>query len=451
MPSARGDVLLVCGRGFRARPCAHRAAPVCARRHLLHRWHNLARPAERRLAQRTAPQKFRGFRAVARALLQHLPMHFHSLNWSYAGLACLLLCCSAQTQSAGDEPETPTDVRNEPEAPTLVPQVWEGALSVQHIEGEGFHQIWGTDDRLWALGEPKAPQGASGSGLPLQPCPSRNRLPADNILRRSGPTGWEAMPLPESPALSSLHGSSDSNVWMVGMDGAALSFDGASWRVHDVRSADGLEFEEATEPCAELSLRSVFARSPDDVWAVGHIFPSRLGPGLVLHYDGQAWRRDAIDTLDGLFDVWASSPTDAWAVGASGSIFHYDGDTWHPFDGKTSDYLFSVVGTGAGDVWAAGNTAATSHFDGTAWTLVEPSKPGAERKALAASANAGLWALDTTRYSPSGIFRQALVSWDSAAWIEHGATTRSDEYLYDLWLTPEGQLWGVGGAIMRLR
>jgi hypothetical protein len=321
---------------------------------------------------------------------------------------------------------------------------------VEHIDSEGFHQIWGSNERLWALGASSAAAPVAGEAPAFQPCPSPNRLPVDNILRSSVGQVWQAHVLPETPALTSLHGSSDSDVWMVGLDAAALSFDGVNWNRHDVRGADGLEFSEANEPCSEISLHSVFARAPDDVWAVGYIFPSPLGPGLILHYDGEAWRRDPIDAPDGLFDVWASSSSNAWAVGSSGLVYHYDGERWLRTDGKTTDYLMSVLGTAAGDVWATGNTTMTTRFDGTAWALVEAGKPDASRRALAGDASLGLWALETTS-GPGGESRQALVHWDGSTWVEEAFTAHSAAQLGDLWLTPDGQLWGVGDAIVRLR
>jgi hypothetical protein len=326
----------------------------------------------------------------------------------------------------------------------------EGVLSVERIDGEAFAQIWGSSERLWIAGGPRGPEPVAVEGAAgIQPCPSPNRRPADNILRSSMGQGWELIPLPESPALMSLHGSSDDDVWMVGHDGAALSFDGQGWTVHDVRSARGLEFEEAAGACAELSLHSVFARAPDDVWAVGFIQPSTLGPGLILHYDGAAWRRDAIDAVGGLLDIWASSASDAWAVGSSGQVFHFDGDGWQRVDGKTQHYLFSVLGTGAGDVWATGNAAITTRFDGTEWGLLDAEKPYASRRALAGGADAGLWALENTS-PPGGESQHALVRWTGTTWIE-ASSARETAELNDLWLTPDGQLWGVGGAILRLR
>lgn len=352
-------------------------------------------------------------------------------NWGYwVGISSVLGCLGQAEPDRSDDGE--------------------GAISVDRIEGEVFRQIWGTSDQLWILGGPRSPEPvAVESAVGIQPCPSPNRLPVDNILRRSALDGWEAIQVPESAALTSLHGS-DGNVWMVGLDGSALSFDGATWTDHDVRAASGLEFQEAREPCAEISLHSVFARAPDDVWAVGYIFPSALGPGLILHFDGAAWRRDAIDAPDGLFDIWASSASDAWAVGSSGLVFHFDGERWQRKDGKTPHYLFSVLGTAAGDVWATGNTAVTTRFDGNEWALVEAGKSDASRRALAGNARDGLWALESTS-DPSGEPRQSLVHWDGAAWREATSSAREAAGMGDVWLTPDGQLWGAGEAIVRFR
>jgi hypothetical protein len=167
---------------------------------------------------------------------------------------------------------------------------WEGAVSKVVFEGEVFSNIWAADGALWAAGfrlpsttsDPDAPQ----PGPALQ-CP-QNWTVETVVRRRSGDT-WDLVEQPAKTGLNGMHGSSADDVWLVGFDGTVVQLTGSAWREHDVRTTDNLQFAEETELCSELSLYSVFARTPNDVWVVGRIFPSGLGPGLVF-----ALRRGAV-------------------------------------------------------------------------------------------------------------------------------------------------------------
>jgi hypothetical protein len=328
------------------------------------------------------------------------------------------------------------------------PGHFDAAPSVQSIPGESFHQVWGTTGDLWILGttdEQPTPMGPKTGDLYC----GADRYVASNVLRRKTSAGFEPVDQPSSTTLTSLHGSGATDVWMVGLGGAVFQFDGDGWHSHDIRQAEGLAYEEVV--CSELSLLSVFARNPSDVWIVGYIYSSQLGPGLILHYDGEHWQRHAVDAPDGFFDVWASSASNAWAVGSSGLVYHYDGAAWRRTDAGTDMYLFSVLGTAADDVWAVGNQSVTTHFDGMAWQLTDPGQGYSSSRALASNGQ-GLWKLVTSgdTLEPSD-WRQSVSQWDGLAWSDAFSTTDQQQELRDLYVTPEGQLWGVGRNVVRFR
>jgi hypothetical protein len=322
-------------------------------------------------------------------------------------------------------------------------------VSIDAVEGEAFSQIWGASDDLWVLGGPALPPAQSVGSVPLTLYCGPDRWDASVVVRRNTGDGWRDMQVPATTSLTSLHGSDASNVWTVGLDGAAVQFDGHGWVEHDVRQAANLELGE-NEPCSELSLHSVFARSASDVWAVGYIFPSVLGPGLILHYDGVNWERHPTGAPDGFFSVWAASESDAWAVGSSGIAYHFDGTSWAPVDAKTNQYLFSVWGTSAANVWATGNTAVTTHFDGNEWARVQAEREYEVSRSLTGNAAAGLWAL-ATRNTAKGWDSQAVLHWADGSWQERVSIKEASDALGGLWVTPEGQLWGVGKNIVRFR
>ncbi len=133
--------------------------------------------------------------------------------------------------------------------------------------------------------------------------------------------------------LTSVHGTSRTDVWSVGNHGTILHFDGEAWR-------------KQSAPTAE-DLTSVWARSPQDVWAVS-------ASGTALHRS-KAWSASKIVDAP-LTGVWAASRDDVWAVGKAGTILHFDGKAWTARNHGELD-LLGVWGSGSADVWVVGGGA----------------------------------------------------------------------------------------------
>jgi hypothetical protein len=318
------------------------------------------------------------------------------------------------------------------------------------VEGEVFDAIWSSGEDLWVVGHQT--NVANNQGQPDAPVPGGLTCPRDFsasvvVKRRMGDT-WEAIDQPATTAITDIHGTGSEDVWMVGLAGSVLRFDGTGWEVHDVRTAEGLEFDEPANPCAELSLNAVFAIAPNDVWVVGYVFPSTLGPGLVLHFDGKQWARHALDAPDGLLDVWAASESDVWVVGSSGTIEHFDGARWSPIDGNTNQSLSSVFGTGVNDVWIAGDGGTLRHFDGKTLSA----SPAVDKASAAAnfSGNATETSLLTTTWA-SGAFRQDVWGLADGDWTSMYQNFDEGAGLARIVATSQGQLWGAGNVIVRLR
>jgi hypothetical protein len=138
-----------------------------------------------------------------------------------------------------------------------------------------------------------------------------------------------------------------------------------------VCSADGFCWELPT-PQGE-TLRAAWAAAPNDVWAVGD-------GGLVLHYDGEAFRREAILTTQDLLAVHGSSASDVWVAGETGAMLHYDGSAWSMQDltmlidasgGAMTGVLHGVFAAAPDAVWAVGHSgvaAVIAHYDGERWS-----------------------------------------------------------------------------------
>jgi hypothetical protein len=141
-----------------------------------------------------------------------------------------------------------------------------------------------------------------------------------------------------SRALSAVSGTSASDVYAVGVNGALLHYNGASWMV----DPDSASF-------TTLQLAGVSAHASGRVVAVG---ADASGSAVILVKETAGWnkRADVAMRLDG---VWVRANDDAFAVGIGGAITHFDGATWQPMTSPTTNELTAVAGT-AMNVYAVG-------------------------------------------------------------------------------------------------
>lgn len=275
-------------------------------------------------------------------------------------------------------------------------------------------------------------------------------------------------------ALLSVWGSSEKDVWAVGgplgnagFDALVVRFDGHVWR--------------RAQPGKTDSYWWVHGTSATDVWLVGE-------KGRITHWDGATFAESASGTNATLFGVWATAPNDVWAVGGTPDgatsdnaiVLHYDGSTWKKEDvGETRKIaFFKVWGVpGApGELYVVGEAGAIWHRVQGAWKA-EGAGLGAGRLTTVAGCSA------TEIYAVGG--RDLLVS-DGTTWkraeidpllvlndlngvacgergvvvvgsgslklrLPRGGAWESDfgsEPLVDLhgtWVDPTGAYWGVGG------
>jgi hypothetical protein len=115
-----------------------------------------------------------------------------------------------------------------------------------------------------------------------------------------------------------------------------------------------------THPAGTTKLHGVFARTNDDVFAVG-------ASGTILRRQGGTWSAMSSPTTADLRAVWAASATAAWAVGSAGTVLRWDGSTWAAAGPTTSVTLNAVWGTSANDVWVVGGASAF-RWNGSTWT-----------------------------------------------------------------------------------
>jgi hypothetical protein len=168
-----------------------------------------------------------------------------------------------------------------------------------------------------------------------------------------------AVPLTDG-SLRSVWAASTSDVWAVGDNGLIIHFDGGSWSVV------------ASPTTAKLN--GVFGSASNDVWAVGD-------EGVILRWDGGTWSSEASPTDAGLSAVWAEAGL-VVSVGERGSIVANSGSGFATQSSGVNATLSSVWGRSQTEVYATGSATefyGTSsppevEFDGQAWRpLAEPS------------------------------------------------------------------------------
>jgi hypothetical protein len=115
-----------------------------------------------------------------------------------------------------------------------------------------------------------------------------------------------------------------------------------------------------------IELTSVWGTSNSDVFATTDM-------GGILHYDGVSWDEMEVPTMEPLKGIWAASSDNVFAVGSSGTILRFDGESWQKmtdeFDGR--DGFSAINGHSSGNIYSIGRFPELIHFDDSSWSIVE--------------------------------------------------------------------------------
>lgn len=284
----------------------------------------------------------------------------------------------------------------------------------------------------------------------------------------------------ESPdaALLSVHGSSASDVWMVGADAGdgplVLHWDGDGWErkatgvsgdlwwvqalesgdvymsgsdAHVLRYRDGAFERLPTPGLGKHVVFGVWASAPDDVYAVG---AAQGRNGFIWHYDGQSFVElpvpdgvplDGNADLPGFFKVWGRSSDDVWVVGARGAVLRGSAARGFSVVARASeDALFTVHGDESKVVIVGGQTNGVVLEDrGAGLSTSTPRGAGLLQ---------GVWlAGDRTLYTVGvggRVFRRGA---DAEDWSEIGGD-EPVQSLHAVWADPDGGVWTVGGDVL---
>ena len=186
-------------------------------------------------------------------------------------------------------------------------------------------------------------------------------------------------------------------------------------------------------------LLAVGALSRSSAWAVGYYWSSASHQrAMILRWDGANWRRvpsphpGTAGSNSVLYGVVATSPRNAWAVGAYSTargtltlIERWNGKSWRKVrspDPTPGSFLYAVAATSTSNAWAVGtyaNRTLTVRWNGIAWRQVRsPNPSGPARQsflsAVAVSSPSNAWAGGF--YDVAGAERTLIMHWNGKGW-----------------------------------
>ena len=113
-------------------------------------------------------------------------------------------------------------------------------------------------------------------------------------------------------------------------------------------------------------LTSVHGTSLTDVYAVGD-------RGEIVRHNGIKWTKLSKGTTVQINAVWGESATNIWAVGNAATVLHFDGSGWTKVKTAATTNLTAVHGVGK-HVYVAGG--GVHHYDGSKWSPVTTTLSG---------------------------------------------------------------------------
>jgi hypothetical protein len=203
------------------------------------------------------------------------------------------------------------------------------------------------------------------------------------------------------------------------------------------------------------ALVGVWASGPSDVWAVG-------GMGTILHWDGSHWSVSDSGSIANLWSVWGSGPNDIWATG-DGPGLHWDGNAWSPVSAIAGSTVADFTGTAANVVWGSGPddvwnvqswtsngpvpSPTFKHWDGHSWSQESVGDSGDGWILLPTDAGYNLLRDIQAGWSsgPNDAWAvgQAVIHWDGAAWSAFPAPEAPDG-TKAIWGSGPADVWMVG-------
>ena len=207
---------------------------------------------------------------------------------------------------------------------------------------------------------------------------------------------------PQGNNLRAVATQATDDVWVAGLGGTALHWNGAAWSHADAQLHDEID---------------QLAYAGSDLWAIG--------VGGAFRWNGAAWTQPTGAPTTQQVAFVANTATDLWTLGGN-IVTHDDGASWTS-SGLGSAILYALASSGAGDVWAFGYQGTSWHFTGGSWHSVAAPSTDTLTTAFASSTN-DVWATG------------GLTLWH---WTGPWASTSAPCLVEKLWGTAATDVWGV--------
>jgi len=240
--------------------------------------------------------------------------------------------------------------------------------------------------------------------------------------------------LPRQGSIKSASGSPVSDVFVMNEVGASSNYSTTySWA--------SMQSVTTMNSGTTNNLKDVWGSSATDIFAVG-------ADGIILHYDGNpegTWSAmDSSITTNTLNGVWGSSASDVFAVGDDGIILHYDGNpegTWSVMDNSiSSSTLNDVWGSSPSDVFAVGWNGTILHYDddGSGWDAIGSQETQAHYFG-------GVWGSSATDvYVVGGFTDNEIFHYDGATWVNTFSSEGNELFLQAVWGSSASNVFAVG-------
>jgi hypothetical protein len=208
-----------------------------------------------------------------------------------------------------------------------------------------------------------------------------------------------------------------------------LHYDGIEWSQIDC----GL-YSNPGQSSPASGFWGVWGSSVNDIYAVGGSVTQK---GVVLHFDGEYWRRIALpDThCDRYGDVWGTSENNVFILGGLGRVYHYNGSIWKEMNIGQPINLTGIWGASNDDIFAAGYGGKIFHYDGEQWSEMVEFK-GMDFHGIWGSSGKNVYAGGTQNYNEGAIYHYNGTKWKKIKTVRN--------HLNEIWGSSAGDIFAVG-------
>lgn len=292
---------------------------------------------------------------------------------------------------------------------------WETAISGL---GGALLGVWGrVPGELWAVGV----DARDGTG-PI-------------VIRGTADGGWarlDTRPVdPDGGHLWWAFGADTSATWIVGERGRVFRVVG--------------DEVERVESGTDATLYGIWGASEDALWAVGGYVPPRSGRPTIVRLTKAGGTivplPDGLAASGTFFKVWGAADGDVWVVGDKGMVLRFDGTAWRRVAMDGEPRLVTIHGRSAGDLVAVGGSSHGLIFEG-------------DGSVLAAAALEGAAPLNGVFVEPSGaawavgmLGEVRARAGAGSAWEAVRAEIPRRDW-HAVWVDARGDVWMAGGDLL---